>query len=92
MSQILKRRLIDQIGDAPTFVAGGSRLTGDLETPGPLVVLGAIRGDGRVGGQGEQSGLYPLQCALNREIKAIGSPATLGADGPGDPKPLDHVY
>jgi cytoskeletal protein CcmA (bactofilin family) len=50
MSEILKRRLIDQIGNSPTFVADGSRLTGDLETPGPLVVLGAIRGDGRVGG------------------------------------------
>jgi cytoskeletal protein CcmA (bactofilin family) len=45
-----KRRLIDQIGDSPTFVAEGVRLTGDLETPGPLVVCGTIRGDGRVGG------------------------------------------
>jgi cytoskeletal protein CcmA (bactofilin family) len=50
MSETLKRRLIDQIGDTPTFVAEGSRLTGDLETGGPLVVCGAIRGDGRVGG------------------------------------------
>jgi cytoskeletal protein CcmA (bactofilin family) len=45
-----KRRLIDQIGDSPTFVAEGVRLTGDLETPGPLVVCGTVRGDGRVGG------------------------------------------
>ncbi len=45
-----KRRLIDQIGDSPTFVAEGARLTGDLETPGPLVVCGSLRGDGRVGG------------------------------------------
>ena len=45
-----KRRLIDQIGDSPTFVAEGVRLTGDLETPGPLVICGAVRGDGRVGG------------------------------------------
>ncbi len=50
MSETLKRRLIDQIGDTPTFLAEGSRLTGDLETVGPLVVCGAIRGDGRVGG------------------------------------------
>ena len=35
-----KRRLIDQIGDSPTFVAEGVRQTGDLETPGPLVVCG----------------------------------------------------
>jgi cytoskeletal protein CcmA (bactofilin family) len=45
-----KRRLIDQIGDSPTFVAEGVRLTGDLETSGPLVVCGTVRGDGRVGG------------------------------------------
>jgi cytoskeletal protein CcmA (bactofilin family) len=45
-----KRRLIDSIGDSPTFVAEGVRLSGDLETPGPLVVCGVIRGDGRVGG------------------------------------------
>lgn len=50
MSENLKRRLIDQIGDSPTFVAEGSRLTGDVESAGPLVVCGAIRGDGRVGG------------------------------------------
>jgi cytoskeletal protein CcmA (bactofilin family) len=50
MNDALKRRLVDQIGDAPTFVAEGSHLTGDLETPGPLVVCGAIRGDGRIGG------------------------------------------
>jgi cytoskeletal protein CcmA (bactofilin family) len=44
------RRLLDQIGESPTFVAPGSRLTGDLETDGPLVVCGAVHGDGRVGG------------------------------------------
>src|ERR1700751_609166 len=50
MTQTFKRRLIDQIGDSPTFVAEGSQVTADLETTGPLVVCGAIRGDGRVGG------------------------------------------
>ena len=50
MSETLKRRLIDQIGDSPTFVAEGSRITGDLETAGPLVVCGAVMGDGRIGG------------------------------------------
>jgi cytoskeletal protein CcmA (bactofilin family) len=50
MSDIPKRRLIDQLGSSPTFVAEGCQLTGDVETGGPLVVCGAIRGDGRVGG------------------------------------------
>jgi cytoskeletal protein CcmA (bactofilin family) len=45
-----RRRILDQIGSAPTFVAPGSRLSGDLETLGPLVVCGAVRGDGRIGG------------------------------------------
>jgi cytoskeletal protein CcmA (bactofilin family) len=50
MNQTLKRRLVDQVGDSPTFIAEGSRLTGDLETSGPLLMCGAVRGDGRVGG------------------------------------------
>lgn len=50
MNDVQKRRLIDSIGDSPTFVAEGVRITGDLETPGPLVVCGSVRGDGRVGG------------------------------------------
>jgi cytoskeletal protein CcmA (bactofilin family) len=50
MPEPQKRRLLDQIGESPTFVAPGSRLTGDLETDGPLVVCGAVRGDGRIGG------------------------------------------
>ena len=48
MTDTWKRRLIDQIGDSPTFVAEGSCVTGDLETAGPLVVCGAVRGDGRI--------------------------------------------
>jgi cytoskeletal protein CcmA (bactofilin family) len=48
MGESPKRRLIDQIGTSPTFVAEGCRLTGDLETPGALVVCGSIRGDGKV--------------------------------------------
>jgi cytoskeletal protein CcmA (bactofilin family) len=50
MSEAPKRRLVDQFGMAPTLVAEGCRFTGDIETSGPLVVCGAIRGDGRVGG------------------------------------------
>jgi len=50
MTDTLKRRLLDQIGSSPSFVAEGCQLTGDLETDGPLIVCGAIRGDGRVGG------------------------------------------
>ena len=50
MPDTLKRRLLDQIGDSPTFVTEGSRITGDLETSGPLVVCGMVLGDGRIGG------------------------------------------
>ncbi len=45
-----RRRMLDQLGDSPTFVAPGSRIAGDLETLGPLVVCGAVQGDGRIGG------------------------------------------
>jgi|SRR6185437_10428524 len=50
MSEAPKRRLIDQIGVSPTFVAEGCHITGDVVAAGPLVVLGTIRGDGKVGG------------------------------------------
>ena len=45
-----RRRMLDQLGDSPTFVAPGSRISGDLETLGPLVVCGTVHGDGRIGG------------------------------------------
>lgn len=50
MSVRPKRRLLDQLGRSPTFVAEGCHLTGDVETAGPLVVCGSVRGDGRIGG------------------------------------------
>lgn len=50
MSDLPKRRLLDHLGSSPTFIAEGSRVTGDLETPGPLVVCGSVRGDGKVAG------------------------------------------
>ncbi len=45
-----KRRLIDQLGSSPTFVAAGCHLSGDLEAAGAVIVSGSVRGDGRVGG------------------------------------------
>lgn len=50
MTETHKRRLLDRLGASPSFVAPGCRLCGDLETDGPLLLCGAIRGDGRVGG------------------------------------------
>jgi cytoskeletal protein CcmA (bactofilin family) len=50
MSEKARRRLRDEIGSAPAFLSDGSRITGDLETEGPLVLCGMVRGDGRIGG------------------------------------------
>ena len=50
MSEPPKRRLLDEMGTSPTFVADGCHLTGDLETKGPIVVCGSVHGDGRIGG------------------------------------------
>jgi len=49
MSATPKRRLLDMVGAAPTFIAAGCRVTGDIETAGPVVVLGSVRGDGKIG-------------------------------------------
>ncbi|MGH8260427.1 MAG: bactofilin family protein [Steroidobacteraceae bacterium] len=50
MTDSPRRRLLDSLGGAPTFIAEGVRITGDIETVGPLVMCGAIRGDGHVRG------------------------------------------
>jgi cytoskeletal protein CcmA (bactofilin family) len=50
MADSKRRRLMDTIGESPSFVAEGVRITGDVETPGPLVVCGWVRGDGKVQG------------------------------------------
>lgn len=50
MSDQPRRRLLDQFGASPTFIAEGCRMQGDLETRGPLVLSGTLIGDGRIGG------------------------------------------
>jgi cytoskeletal protein CcmA (bactofilin family) len=50
MEETPRRRLLDAISGSPTFVAEGCQVTGDVQTRGPLVVAGAIRGDGDVAG------------------------------------------
>ncbi len=50
MTEMPKRRLLDRLGASPTLVAASCQLTGDVETDGPLLLCGSIRGDGRVGG------------------------------------------
>jgi cytoskeletal protein CcmA (bactofilin family) len=50
MAETPKRRLLDQMGAVPTYVATGSRITGDIEAPGALVMCGQVRGDGNVQG------------------------------------------
>ncbi len=50
MADLPKRRLLDKVGSAPTYVAAGSRVTGDFEVPGALVMCGHVRGDGDVKG------------------------------------------
>jgi cytoskeletal protein CcmA (bactofilin family) len=50
MTETPTRRLLDRIGGSPTYVSACCHLTGDVETDGPLLLCGSIRGDGRVGG------------------------------------------
>jgi cytoskeletal protein CcmA (bactofilin family) len=50
MSATPKRRLLDMVGPAPTFIATGCHVSGDIETAGAVVVCGVVRGDGKVGG------------------------------------------
>ena len=51
MSQLPRRRLLDRLGSTPTLIAQHTRLVGDIETQGALLVNGAVQGNGRVGGE-----------------------------------------
>lgn len=71
MSDLPKRRLLDHLGSSPTFIAEGSRVTGDLETPGPLVVCGSVRGDGKVGGALSMSARAVWEGEIHAEAAVI---------------------
>jgi len=43
--------VLDKLGASPSLLAPGSRVVGDIESPGPLVVSGEVIGDGDIGGE-----------------------------------------
>ncbi|HNR21683.1 MAG TPA: polymer-forming cytoskeletal protein [Steroidobacteraceae bacterium] len=49
MSEQPRRRLLDQFGVSPTYIAEGSRIRGDIDTRGPFVLSGTLEGNARVG-------------------------------------------
>jgi cytoskeletal protein CcmA (bactofilin family) len=51
MSAIPRRRFLDRLSGSPSLLSTGSRLSGDVETTGPLMIGGHIVGDGRIGGE-----------------------------------------
>ena len=51
MSEMPRRRLLDRLGSTPSLIAQHTRLVGDIDTMGALLVNGAVQGNGRVGGE-----------------------------------------
>jgi len=51
MPPLPRRRLLDRLGSAPSLIAQHTRLIGDIETEGALLVNGIVQGNGRVGGE-----------------------------------------
>jgi len=51
MSEPPRRRLLDRLGSTPSLIAQHTQLVGDIDTEGALLVDGAVRGNGRVGGE-----------------------------------------
>lgn len=51
MPQLPRRRLLDRLGSTPSLIARNTRLVGDIETAGALLVNGSVQGDGRIGGE-----------------------------------------
>jgi cytoskeletal protein CcmA (bactofilin family) len=50
MSEEPKRRLADRLGMSPTVISESTTVVGDIETHGPLMVSGHVRGNGKIGG------------------------------------------
>ena len=50
MNEEPKRRLSDRLGMSPTVISESTTIVGDVETRGPLMVSGHVRGNGRIGG------------------------------------------
>jgi cytoskeletal protein CcmA (bactofilin family) len=51
MPQLPRRRLLDRLGSTPSLIAQHTRLVGDIETEGALLLNGAVQGNGRIGGE-----------------------------------------
>jgi cytoskeletal protein CcmA (bactofilin family) len=47
MSDLPRRRLLDRLGSTPSLIAQHTRLTGDIDTEGALLVNGGVYGNGR---------------------------------------------
>ncbi len=51
MSDKPRRRFLDRMGPSPSLLAAGTRIVGDIETEGALILSGVISGNGRVTGE-----------------------------------------
>ena len=50
MADAPRRRLLDRFNAPPTVIGKGCRFIGDILNPGPLMLCGAVEGDGQVDG------------------------------------------
>jgi cytoskeletal protein CcmA (bactofilin family) len=51
MPPLPRRRLLDRLGATPSLIARHTRLVGDIETQGALLVNGSVQGNGHIGGE-----------------------------------------
>ena len=51
MSQLPRRRLLDRLRSTPSLIAQHTRLVGDIETQGALLLNGTVQGNGRISGE-----------------------------------------
>ena len=51
MSQLPRRRLLDRLRSTPSLIAQHTRLVGNIETQGALLLNGTVQGNGRISGE-----------------------------------------
>ena len=71
MSQLPRRRLLDRLGSTPSLIAQHTRLIGDIETEGALLVNGSVQGNGRIGGEVSISGGAQWEGDVHAECAVI---------------------
>ncbi len=71
MSEEPKRRLADRLGMSPTVISESTTVVGDIETRGPLMVSGHVRGNGTDRRHAQREQVRPVGRRHQRQVRRV---------------------